>query len=118
MSEVIVRMEMPENCWCCPNGQPDWIYNDDGTLKLVCFCNICNTKEDDKWISETETERPSWCPIKGVLPDEHGRIIDEAVFCENVVKYSHQSTKTIGKALDATPTIIDMTPIVAERSET
>lgn len=110
MSKLIVEMEMPLDCWRCPNGHPDWIYNDDGAAQMVCFCNICNTEEDNRWISETETERPSWCPIVGVLPDEHGRLIDAAVFCENVVKYSHQSTKTIGKALDATPTIIEMTP--------
>jgi hypothetical protein len=76
MSKLIVEMEMPIDCWCCPNGHPDWIYNDDGAAQMVCFCNICNTEEDDKWISETETERPSWCPIKGVLPDEHGDLID------------------------------------------
>lgn len=74
--KLIVEMEMPQDCWSCPNGHPDWIYNDDGAAQMVCFCNICNTEEDDKWISETETERPSWCPIKGVLPDEHGRLID------------------------------------------
>lgn len=83
MSEVVVRMEMPTNCWGCPNGQPDWIYSDDGALKLVCFCNICNTKEDNKWISETETERPSWCPIIGELP-EHGDLIDRDHFKENL----------------------------------
>jgi len=33
------------------------------------------------------------------------RIIDADVFISNVVKYSHQSTKTIGKALADTPTV-------------
>lgn len=76
MSKLIVEMNMPQDCWCCPNGHPDWIYNDDGAAQMVCFCNICNTEEDNRWISETETERPSWCPIKVVLPDEHGDLID------------------------------------------
>ena len=76
MSKLIVEMEMPRDCWRCPSGHPDWIYNDDGAVQMVCFCNICNTEEDNRWISETETERPSWCPIVGVLPDEHGDLID------------------------------------------
>lgn len=77
MSECVVRMEMPQDCWYCPNGNPDWIYNDDGAAQMVCFCKICNTEEDDKWISETETERPSWCPILCQLPEGHGRLVRE-----------------------------------------
>lgn len=73
---VVVRMEMPQDCWFCPNGHPDWIYNDDGAEQMACFCNICNTEEDDKWISEIETERPSWCPIICQLPEGHGRLVD------------------------------------------
>ena len=41
------------------------------------------------------------------LPKGHGRLIDAEVFSHNVVKYSHQSTKTIGQALADTPTIIE-----------
>lgn len=33
------------------------------------------------------------------------RLIDADAFVKKVVEYSHQSTKTIGKALDATPTV-------------
>ena len=106
MSEVIVRMEMPERCYKCDFA--------DGVVCRATGGAFGREVPQMTWIRT----RPSWCPIVGELPVQHGRIIDEAVFCENVVKYSHQSTKTIGKALDATPTIIDMTPIVAERSKT
>jgi hypothetical protein len=41
------------------------------------------------------------------LPKGHGRLIDAEVFTNNVIKYSHQSTKTIGQALADTPTIIE-----------
>ena len=41
------------------------------------------------------------------LPKGHGRIIDAEVFAHNVVKYSHQSTKTIGQALADTPSIVE-----------
>lgn len=95
MSKLIVEMEMPTRCYDCPFA--------DGL-----YCIASNQKAIPKmtWIKR----KPVWCPIKGELPEQHGRLIDEAVFCENVVKYSHQSTKTIGKALNATPTIIEMTP--------
>lgn len=118
MSKLIVEMKMPKNCPCelsaevfDPNG------NYGGYQPCFAWYGIpARSKEFDRCV--VRSERPSWCPIVGELPEQHGRIIDEAVFCENVVKYSHQSTKTIGKALDATPTILDMTLVDAERSET
>lgn len=112
MSKLIVEMEMPKHCPCeLADSSTGWI------SPCFAFYGVPSRVKDFDDCIENRT-RPSWCPIVGELPEQHGRIIDEAVFCENVVKYSHQSTKTIGKALDATPTIIDMTPIVAERSET
>ena len=39
------------------------------------------------------------------------RLIDADVFVKNVVKYSYQSTKTIGAALRETPTV-DAEPVV------
>lgn len=106
MSEVIVRMEMPRNCYLCPMA--NFFVDKQPYCRLTMRWDEC---------TQNGFKRPSWCPIVGVLPEEHGRLIDEAVFCENVVKYSHQSLKTIGKALDATPTIIEMTPIVTERKD-
>ena len=41
-----------------------------------------------------------------VLKEDHGRIIDANEFADNVVKYSHQSLKTIGKALSETETLL------------
>lgn len=108
MSEVIVRMEMPTGCR----------WNEGGKTKRCPIAEWGGACAVTKLFESFNDNRPSWCPIIGELPEQHGRIIDEAAFCENVVKYSHQSTKTIGKALDATPTIIDMTPIVvAERKD-
>lgn len=109
MSKLIVEMEMPQDCWCCPNGHPDWIYNDDGAAQMVCFCNICNTEEDNRWISETETERPSWCPIVGVLPNEHGDLIDRDALLETCIYYYINPNKG---AVDA-DNIQDMPVIIA-----
>lgn len=104
MSECVVRMEMPENCWSCPSGHPDWIYNDDGAAQMVCFCNICNTEEDNRWISETEIVRPSWCPIICSLTEGHGRLVDADDVNNHIMGYVD---------LRDCPTIVP-----AERSET
>ena len=51
------------------------------------------------------------CIRKGIKGGDYMRLIDADAFINNVVKYSHQSTKTIGKALDDTPTV-DAVPVV------
>ena len=35
---------------------------------------------------QTEIERPSWCPIKGVLPEEHGDLIDRDAVKKEILK--------------------------------
>lgn len=66
MSEVIVRMEMPKNCAECPIGN--------------YFHTNCPLQDDDKSYGQFQAykknERPSWCPIKSVLPDNHGDLVD------------------------------------------
>ncbi len=52
---LIVEMEMPTNCAECP------VFDDD---YIVCRA----TKKD---ATEYGAERPSWCPIKGEIADEH-----------------------------------------------
>ena len=51
------------------------------------------------------------------LPKGHGRLINAEVFASNVVKYSHQSTKTIGQALADTPTIIEADKAESDEQE-
>lgn len=77
MSECVVRMEMPQGCWCCPFGHYDWIWGDDGREKMVCFCCLdLESEEDCHYLLETELKRPSWCPIICSLPEGHGRLGD------------------------------------------
>lgn len=75
MSDLIVEMDMPQAC--------RWY--EDGTTKLCPIaewggggtaCSITKLFEpfDDK--------RPSWCPICGVLPEEHGDLIDRDAIWE------------------------------------
>ena len=56
--KLIVEMEMPTGCANCPMGDDD-----------SRFC-----KAAKKYIPMLG--KPSWCPIKGELPDEHGDLID------------------------------------------
>ena len=64
-----------------------------------------------QWIKDSpQTYDNEYCKAirRGTpLPKGHGRLIDAEVFTNNVIKYSHQSTKTIGQALADTPTIIE-----------
>ena len=59
MSECVVRMEMPENCYVC-EMRGAW-----------AFCPI------GKWpIVGYKKQRHEDCPIIAVLPEKHGRLVD------------------------------------------
>lgn len=68
MSKLIVEMEMPQNCKKCP------------LVGMDHFGQIRCKGQGGRLIHlknfQTEIERPSWCPIKGKLPDKHGDLID------------------------------------------
>lgn len=90
---VVVRMEMPENCTCCP----------------MCFTADV---QGYHWCAALEQEveqglsRPKECPIICSLPEGHGRLVDAdelKTHVRNVVK----------EIVDNSPTIVP-----AERSET
>ena len=100
MSKLIVEMEM--------NGIPDCC-----GLCDPLFTVVCATKNDqtiDKMM--LRVGRPSWCPIKGVLPEEHGDLIDRDAL-------KKQCWQDDGFDLWVSHTEIDQQPtvIAAERSE-
>lgn len=66
MSEVIVRMEMPERCGACMCRQVEFDID-----RVAVFCGI----KDNEYVEDADS-RPSWCPIVGVLPEQHGDLID------------------------------------------
>lgn len=72
MSKLIVEMEMPKVCIT-----KDGYYGNCPMDRLWCVQrNAPNgTKMRDAYAEMTDNI-PSWCPIVGVLPDEHGRLID------------------------------------------
>ncbi|MBQ1297908.1 MAG: hypothetical protein IIY21_27970 [Clostridiales bacterium] len=70
MSKLIVEMEMPKSCPC------ELATEIEGNF-YPCFAYygvVERAVEFDKCMRDGN--RPDWCPIKGVLPDEHGDLID------------------------------------------
>ena len=61
---LIIDMPMPKYCADCPMIA----LSDRG---MICLCTEALLEID------YDKKRPSWCPIKGVLPDEHGDLIDK-----------------------------------------
>lgn len=57
---LIIDMPMPKNCGECP----------------LLYMEIVKCTVNGNDCTEYGSERPSWCPIVGVLPDEHGDLID------------------------------------------
>lgn len=76
MSEVIVRMEMPLNCAVCRCHTDGWCY------MLSIQPSEC-----------AYDSRPSWCPIIGELPEQHGRLVD-ADACSSVLRKLENEAKT------------------------
>lgn len=93
MIKLIVEMEMPENCSEC-------------YFSTACsFCegydDVCVLAPKDaeyKWNFSDgikPSERPSWCPIVGVLPDEHGDLIDRDIMYKQIQLWESTATDTI-----------------------
>ena len=115
MSECVVRMEMPKNCWGCPCGQNSWIWGDDGKEKMACFCGVDgNSEVDGHYILETyiEPKRPAWCHIVCSLPEGHGRLVDADELTDD---YDDSYWSRWLSEIEDAPTIV---PAEAERSET
>lgn len=61
---VVVRMEMPLNCFECP--MYDW------NCQKLC----CNAHLDLRPIPNGGVPKPDWCPIICSIPEGHGRLVD------------------------------------------
>ena len=72
MSEVIVQMEMPLNCWECKFRKP----------MGICPITVRYVLDD-----AGRNHRPDWCPIVGVLPETHGDLIDRDKLLKDIEMY-------------------------------
>ena len=102
---VVVRMEMPENCECCP-----MVFTAD-----VPGYHWCAALEQEV---EQGLSRPKDCPIICSLPEGHGRLVDES----DVIRLVNKWFDTIGlnpdimiDGIKSLPTIVPAD--TAERSE-
>ena len=66
MSKLIVEMPMPTRCGVCKCRHVEFDID-----RVAVFCEI----KDYKYVEDPDS-RPSWCPIKGVLPEQHGDLVD------------------------------------------
>ena len=116
MSECVVRMEMPENCWVCPFGSDGYIWNEnDARTHYVRFCSRHSGEEFH--VLEIDTlYRPWFCDsFICQLPEGHGRLVD-ADKLEDDMK---ARKAFFGRKSDPQCLVEDAVTIVpAERSET
>ena len=87
MSKLIVEMEMPSICCECALCV---VLDNSGRGYCKAVFDYNETVKGNAMWREMELDpnnRPTWCPIKTVLPEEHGDLIDrDALF----LKYREQ----------------------------
>ena len=75
MSEVLVEMEFPANCVVCPMRKEKWTHEPrEGDFYTIYDCK--RNRVSDSYNPRFPAERPPHCPIKLVLPEQHGDLID------------------------------------------
>lgn len=79
MSKLIVEMEMPERCGACKCRQVEFDID-----RVDVFCGI----KDNEYVEDADS-RPSWCPIIGELPEQHGRLVDADAKYLGVLNYGN-----------------------------
>lgn len=81
---LIVDMKMPERCGACPCRHVEFDID-----RVAVFCALL----DNEFVEDPDSI-PTWCPIKGVLPDEHGDLIDRDAFIHKYLAfYTEQERK-------------------------
>ena len=68
---LIIDMTMPSRCGECP----------------LFYMDIVTCTVTGKDCTEYGAERPSWCPIKGELTDEHGDLVDRDEVKQKMIHY-------------------------------
>lgn len=110
MSKLIVEMEMPRNC-------------DECEVNYDCaFCGITgsafygNTQIPN--FMPDKQKLPD-CPIVGVLPDEHGDLIDRQDAIKEFEPYAeYESNRTNAEWVERIKTLLNlMPPVIAAESE-
>ena len=70
MPKLIVEMEMPKDCLWYEDGK-------EGRCPFLDDGDCCRGQSDEaNEVAETWSDLQKGCPIKGVLPEQHGDLID------------------------------------------
>lgn len=81
MSKLIVEMDMPYRCPC-------GFAEDNNGWYAPCFAYYGEPEREKDFDDCIENgTRPDWCPIVGVLPDEHGDLIDRDEVKQKMIHY-------------------------------
>lgn len=102
MSKLIVEMEMPKRCGSCKCRHVEFDID-----RVAVFCAI----KDNEYVEDPDS-RPSWCPIVGVLPDEHGDLIDRDALLLKCLEWFDHS-----KSVDEEDILNAKAVIAAERKD-
>lgn len=115
MSECVVRMELPSNCWVCPFGMDGYIWNEnDARTHYVRFCS--RHSDEEYHVLEIDTiDRPWYCDsFICSIPEGHGRLIDaDKIDYYEVERFGEPHYMVWKPHIDGLPTIVP-----AERRET
>lgn len=101
MTKLIVEMEMPQTCPCEFADYSSGIFR-------PCFAYygvVERAVEFDECVRSGK--RPDWCPIKGMLPEEHGDLIDaDAIWERAGQKKGEADPLRLAAELCSSPVII------------
>ena len=107
MIKLIVEMEMPTGCHDCK------------LFKINGNCPIPNFKhglcDKEYTVFRERFDRPSWCPIKGELPEEHGDLIDRKDAIKEFEPYAeYESNRTNAEWVERIKAVLNsMTAVIA-----
>lgn len=108
---LIIDMPMPKDCPQCPMAH--WNKLDEFTGCEVAAGKLFAVTRDKAYAESTS--RPSWCPIKGVLPEEHGDLIDRDALLKHGMMYRdgidedgliYVPLRDVMKSISNAPTVI------------
>ena len=89
MSECVVRMEVPENCYECD-------------IYMSLFVSDCPIYQKDGGQGQkhkyTRSRHPD-SPILAVLPEKHGELIDRQAVYEKIKWWQENTHDTVTKAM-------------------
>ena len=84
MSKLIVEMEFRKNCLDCDLHQ---IVYGDSYADTDVYCLKEKRFVGKRFGTTKDLARPDWCPIKGVLPEQHGDLIDRDAYLKLLGSY-------------------------------